>query len=141
MITESDFILKDFDENARKLLHTGLDEHALRSIGERGIEDMMCCLALPADVYAGGVAFQVFWGALNIKLLHVDPGFRRRGLGKALMERAFEYGKKRGCEYAFVETFNFQAPEFYIALGFEHEFSRRGYSRELQFHYLKKKLR
>ncbi len=56
------------------------------------------------------------------------------------MEYALEFGKKRGCQFAFVETMSFQALEFYQKNGFAIDFSREGYARNTSFHYLRKDL-
>jgi GNAT superfamily N-acetyltransferase len=62
----------------------------------------------------------------NIWWLGVDPSAHRRGLGRALMERAAEHARARGCHRLAVETVSPRAdsPEydltrlFYGAVGF-----------------------
>jgi ADP-ribose pyrophosphatase YjhB (NUDIX family)/predicted GNAT family acetyltransferase len=65
---------------------------------------------------------------------------RGQGIASQLMDHALEFGKKHGCQFAFVETMSFQAPEFYQKKGFTIEFSRPGYAENMTFHYLKKSL-
>jgi len=50
------------------------------------------------------------------------------------------YGKEYGCSFAFVETMNFQASEFYQKLGFQIELKRDGYAGDRCFYYLRKDL-
>lgn len=54
------------------------------------------------------------------------------------MQHALEYGKLRGCRFAFVETMSFQAPEFYQKLGFSIDFKREGFDAGASFYYLRK---
>ena len=56
------------------------------------------------------------------------------------MESVFEYGKQQDCQFVFVETMNFQAPEFYQKLGFRIELQRDGYKNGTSFYYLRKDL-
>jgi ribosomal protein S18 acetylase RimI-like enzyme len=90
--------------------------------------------------FIGCIVVRMFWGQLHIKNLVVDKKYRGYGYGKKLMEIALEYGKKQGCNFSFVETMSFQAPEFYQNLGFKLELKRDGYSRGTSFCYLKRDL-
>lgn len=117
-------------------------EHAIESTGADDlVED-----SVSFEMYdqnnnnklVGCAVVRVFWGQLHIKNLVVDRVYRGHGYGEQLMEAALKYGKDLGCDFAFVETMNFQAPEFYQKLGFEVELKRDGYSRGTSFYYLKK---
>jgi ribosomal protein S18 acetylase RimI-like enzyme len=60
------------------------------------------------------------WGGIcEVKTLWVHPERRGSGLGSALMARAIEEARARGCRLMFLSTYDFQAPEFYERLGFE----------------------
>ena len=65
-----------------------------------------------------GLKGLVFWNALRIDLLWVDAAHRGKGHGVSLMRRAEEVARERACEVAFVSTFDFQAPDFYVKLGY-----------------------
>jgi GNAT superfamily N-acetyltransferase len=80
------------------------------------------------DDFIGCLVIQMFWGQMHIKFLYA----------RKLLEHAFLYAQSRGSKFAFVETFNFQAPEFYKKLGFEVELVRQGYDRDTSFYYLRK---
>jgi ribosomal protein S18 acetylase RimI-like enzyme len=62
------------------------------------------------------------------------------GLARQLMEHALNFGKNRGCAFAFVETLSFQSPVFYQKLGFDIELKRDGYAGGASFYYLRKDL-
>ena len=84
--------------------------------------------------FVGAIVVQPFWEQLHIKYLFVEENYRGQGIARQLMNHALEFGKKRGCQFAFVETMSFQAPEFYQKMGFVIEFSRPGYARNTMFH-------
>lgn len=56
---------------------------------------------------------------LHVDMLAVVEGHRREGLGSALLARAEEAGRAAGCTTASVDTFSFQAPDFYPRHGYE----------------------
>ncbi len=88
----------------------------------------------------GCIVVQMFWGQLHIKYLFVQEQYRSQGIATELMKHAVEFAQSRGCTFAFVETMNFQALEFYQKLGFNVELSRYGYNKGSSFHYLKRDL-
>lgn len=69
---------------------------------------------------AGGLTGRTWAGWLHVDLLWVDPGLRSAGLGTQLLSRAEELARsERGCGFARVETWDFQAPGFYRGRGYE----------------------
>jgi GNAT superfamily N-acetyltransferase len=65
-----------------------------------------------------GLKALVYWNALRIDLLWVDAAHRGEGRGVSLIRRAEELARERACEVSFVSTFDFQAPDFYVKLGY-----------------------
>lgn len=57
----------------------------------------------------------------EITEMYVRPAFRRRGIGRALMEAALDCGRKSGCRefHLLVDSSNEAGRAFYAALGFE----------------------
>jgi ribosomal protein S18 acetylase RimI-like enzyme len=49
----------------------------------------------------------------------VAPAYRRRGVGRRLVELVEAAARARGCALLFLETFSFQARGIYQSLGFE----------------------
>lgn len=92
------------------------------------------------DKIIGGLLGRSIWGTLQIQFLAVDEQYQKQGLGKKLILEAERVAIERQCHYITVDTFSFQAPEFYKALGYnvfaEEEDFPLGFSR----YYLRKKL-
>jgi GNAT superfamily N-acetyltransferase len=70
-------------------------------------------------VIAGVGALLYCWGILYIDAVWVDEGWRGRGLGTRLLNRIEHEARKRGCSLVHLDTFDFQAREFYENSGYE----------------------
>lgn len=122
-------------------IYEGFSKHAIKVTGIDGLaNDPVCFEIREQENFIGWVVVQLFWGQLHIKYLFIEEPYRGQGIGRKLMEKAFEFGKAHGCQFAFFETMNFQAPEFYQKLGFEVEMISHGYDKGTSFYYLRKKL-
>jgi GNAT superfamily N-acetyltransferase len=74
----------------------------------------------PAGALLGGVVGRTHTLRLwfEVHLVWVDESYRRQGMGRHLMERAEQEARQRGCQYARVNTSQYQAPGFYTKLGY-----------------------
>ena len=70
----------------------------------------------------------------------VGEAFRGQGLGSRLLEAAENEARQRGCKYAFVDTFSFQAPAFYEKHGYREVFTLEDYPYTEKRHYYTKAL-
>ncbi len=66
----------------------------------------------------GGLLADTYWGWLDVGSIWVAEHLREHGYGRELMARAEAEGLRRGCTQAFLDTFSFQAREFYQRLGY-----------------------
>ncbi len=66
----------------------------------------------------GGLDASVFGQWLFIEMLIVPEVARGQGLGTRLMNMAEEIARQRGCVGLWLDTFSFQALDFYLRLGF-----------------------
>jgi GNAT superfamily N-acetyltransferase len=71
----------------------------------------------------GGLTADTYWGWMYVHLLWVSEPRRSKGWGRKLIEKAEAEARKRGVHDVFLESFTFQAPEFYMKLGYR-EFGR-----------------
>ena len=67
----------------------------------------------------GGLIAQFYWDWMHVEILAVPERWRGLGLGRALMEQAEAIARKEGCTGVWVDTYSFQSPGFYAALGYE----------------------
>lgn len=73
-----------------------------------------------------GLIGHCYAGWLYVTLLWVRADLRRVGIGRGLIAEAERHAREFGCHSAWVDTFSFQAPEFYPKLGYR-EFARLDY--------------
>jgi GNAT superfamily N-acetyltransferase len=80
-------------------------------------------------------------GVIHTDQLWVDPGYRKRGLGRKLMEKVDELGRKEQCQMATICTMCFlNVQKFYEKLGYVVDFVRFGYANGSNRIFLMKKL-
>jgi ribosomal protein S18 acetylase RimI-like enzyme len=88
----------------------------------------------------GGCAGDNMYGGLFIGQLWVNEALRGLGYGKKLMQLAEDLARKSQCRFVTVNTFEWEALNFYKKLGFYVEFARSGFDKESVFYFLRKDL-
>ena len=91
------------------------------------------------EIMAGLVA-ETFGNWLEIEYLFVKEDLRGQGIGSQLLQQAESEAKKRNCRFAFVNTYQFQAPAFYQKHGYQEVFTLKDYPCTGQRHYYQKDL-
>jgi len=66
-----------------------------------------------------GICGNTWGGCAEIRQFWVDESLRGQGLGTKLFEAAEQEALRRGCRQMVLQTFSFQAPDFYNKHGFE----------------------
>ena len=87
-----------------------------------------------------GLIAETFGNWLEIEYLFVKEGLRGQGIGSQLLQQAESEAKKRNCRFAFVNTYQFQAPAFYQKYGYKEVFTMKDYPYTGQRHYYQKDL-
>ncbi|MDG5814150.1 GNAT family N-acetyltransferase [Chitinispirillales bacterium ANBcel5] len=70
-------------------------------------------------IIAGIKAVLYAWNCLFIDLLFVEEKYRYQGYGKKLLNYIEIEAKKHQCHLIHLDTFDFQAKDFYLKNGFE----------------------
>ena len=91
------------------------------------------------ELMAGLVA-ETFGNWLEIEYLFVKEDLRGQGIGSQLLHQAESEAKKRNCRFAFVNTYQFQAPAFYQKYGYKEVFTLKDYPYTGQRYYYQKDL-
>lgn len=81
------------------------------------------------------------YGGLFVGQLWVKETLRGMGYGTQLMQKAEELAEKSGCNFIAVNTFDWEALDFYKKLGYYVEFERKGFDNNSTFYFLRKNLR
>ena len=70
-------------------------------------------------VIAGINSLMYCWGMLYVDVLAVDQKYYKKGLGSKLLSHVEDEAKKLGATLAHLDTFDFQAKDFYLKHGYE----------------------
>lgn len=87
-----------------------------------------------------GLVAETFGNWLEIEYLFVKEELRGQGIGSQLLQRAENEAKNRNCHFAFVNTYQFQAPDFYLSHGYKEVFALQDYPYTGQRYYYQKDL-
>lgn len=107
------------DDAAWKAVGGGIHDYNINKTGDSPGR-MLCFLVRDLDGgIAGGLIGETHFGWLYINLLFLKQELRGRGLGHRLLALAEAEGVKRGALNAYLDTFSFQAPDFYREHGYQ----------------------
>ena len=87
-----------------------------------------------------GLVAETFGNWLEIEYLFVREELRGQGIGSKLLQQAESEAKNRNCRFAFVNTYQFQAPDFYLSHGYKEVFIFEDYPYTGQRYYYQKDL-
>ena len=71
------------------------------------------------DIIAGINSKMYCWNCLYIDVLWVKEEYRKEGLGSKILNEIEKVAKDKGCYLIHLDTFDFQAKDFYIKHGYD----------------------
>ncbi|SCG82318.1 acetyltransferase [Proteiniborus sp. DW1] len=71
------------------------------------------------NIIAGIIGLLYCWKCLYIDILWVKEEYRKEGYGSILLKEVENVAKEQGCYLVHLDTFDFQAKDFYIKQGYE----------------------
>ncbi|WDV46539.1 GNAT family N-acetyltransferase [Clostridiaceae bacterium M8S5] len=71
------------------------------------------------EVLAGVNSLLYCWNCLAIDVLWVKEECRKEGYGSVLLNEVEKIAKEKGCKLIHLDTFDFQAKDFYLKHGYE----------------------
>jgi len=111
-------LVEDPPDAAITAVGFGVRDHNQSHAGSEDHTRLCLFLYAPDDTVVGGLIGSTYWNWLHVSLLWVKEGLRGRGHGARLLALAEDEARKRGAKSAFLDTFSFQAPDFYLRQGY-----------------------
>ncbi|AJJ62180.1 GNAT family N-acetyltransferase [Yersinia aldovae] len=97
----------------------GLKAFNRKFVGDNGRKPLAVFITGEQDEKLGGIAGYTLGNCLSIEYLWVSDTLRLSGAGSKLMQAAEQEAISRGCQFAQVDTFSFQARPFYEKHGYQ----------------------
>ncbi|HWJ78668.1 MAG TPA: GNAT family N-acetyltransferase [Niallia sp.] len=137
-------IVQQWDQKDSEFIRSKLVEYNLSHIPEKlknsPNEKISFVVRDEEDNIVAGITGYIVWAHAHVDFLWVDESVRKEGYGTKLLKRIEEFAREKGCTFIFLETFSFQAPEFYPRNGYEVFGKLEDYSEGLIKYFLKKQL-
>lgn len=83
------------------------------------VDDVNLVLRNENEELCGGLVSYIYYYILEIQLLWVHKDYHYMGYGTKLLKEAEDIAKDKGCTMVKLDTFDFQAPNFYKKHGYE----------------------
>jgi GNAT superfamily N-acetyltransferase len=93
----------------------------------REVRPLSCFARLPSGLVIGGAVGRTWGSCCELQQLWVAPEQRRQGLATRLLRTFEDHARRRACSTFYLETFSFQAPDFYRKLGYDVKLELRGF--------------
>lgn len=116
---QQDYSIEYLQEPAWEAIGKGLRDYNAQQVGPELGKNVCFVVYAPDHAIEGGVIGETHWGWLHIILLWVKAELRGRGYGHKLLMAIEEEARQRGATHAYLDTFSFQAPEFYKQHGYQ----------------------
>jgi GNAT superfamily N-acetyltransferase len=128
------------EESAWGIIGRGVASYNREQAGDNKFQRLCFVLHGPDEEIVGGVLGEVYWGWLYVDLLWVQDDLRGRGYGHRLMTVIEQQAQQRGAKNAYLDTFSFQALDFYERQGYQVFGELEDYPPGHQRYFLKKRL-
>lgn len=127
-------------ENDKQEIYEELLKYNLARIENKDVQELGIFLENEEGKKVAGLIGDTHGNWLTIDYLWVNENLRGEDVGSEIINKAETEAKSRGCKYAFLNTFGFQAEGFYLKLGYKKVFSLEEYPVTGKRHYFTKKL-
>lgn len=131
----------DMGEEDLDQVHAGLLAYNEVHAGPAEFRRVRILVHDTAGVVKAGLLGNQAWGWLHVDTLWVEESLRGKGWGSRILAQAETEAIEAGCTRALLDTFEFQAPDFYEKLGYTKYAVLDDYPPGYKRYYLRKELR
>ncbi len=101
------------------LIGGGIHNFNIQQAGEDNGQTLCFVLQGSEQEAVGGVIAHLHWEWLQVDLMWIKEDLRGQGYGARLLALAEDEARKLGAKNAYLDTFSFQAPDFYKKYGYQ----------------------
>ncbi len=106
------------EQSAWGIIGRGIRDFNTQQAGDDRAQRLCYAVFGPGDEIVGGVIGVVHWNWLYVDLMWLREDLRGRGYGHRLLALLEEEARQHGATQVYLDTFSFQAPEFYRRHGY-----------------------
>ncbi len=118
-IMDEEYHIESMDEPAWAIIGGGIRDYNNQLAGDGHGMNLCFVLRGPDQSIVGGVIAETHWNWLFVNLMWIKEELRGHGYGEQLLAMAEAEARQRGATEAYLDTFSFQAPEFYKKNGYQ----------------------
>lgn len=107
------------EKSAWGIIGRGVHNYNVQQAGDTKSQRLCFVLQGPDQEIVGGVLGEIHWNWFYIDLMWVKEELRGRGFGHRLLSTVEDEARQRGAKNAYLDTFSFQAPDFYFQHGYQ----------------------
>jgi GNAT superfamily N-acetyltransferase len=107
------------DDSVWDVVGWGIHNYNEQQAGKTQHKPLCFVLRAPDQKIVGGLIGSTYWNWFYIDLLFAKEELRGLGYGHRLLEHAENEARKRGAKHVYLDTFSFQAPDFYRQHGYQ----------------------
>ncbi len=131
---------KRLSDEAREKVNKGFNNQAVEMRGLKPTQTVALEMIDDDNQFIGAAISYFMYGSIYTDILFIEKAFRGKGYGEKLLKKVEEWGKKQGAHFATLDTFDFQARDFYERCGYKVEFIRKGYDKGCFLYKMRKEL-
>lgn len=120
-------ITDNIQKEDEEAIFNGLLKYNLERIEDKNPKDLGIFMNDEKGNKVAGLIGTTHGNWLSVKFLWVSNELRGQGIGSKILKQAEKTAKERECKYCFLDTFSFQAPEFYKKYGYKEVFALENY--------------
>lgn len=119
----SNYIIRESNEEESELIVDKIVEYNLSKVPIIQESSFIWINRVIVDTYGDiivGINSKMYcWNCLYIDVLWVKEEYRKEGLGLKILNEIEKVAKDKGCYLIHLDTFDFQAKDFYIKHGYD----------------------
>ncbi|MEL7324896.1 MAG: GNAT family N-acetyltransferase [Pseudomonadota bacterium] len=129
------------EQNDLDLIRDGIRAYNRMHLPDGDVDAVGCFARNDEGKIVGGLTGEMFNNTVFVEYLWVDAEARTSGVGSKLIALLEEQVKRHGVTHLYLDTYSFQALDFYLKLGFEKVGQYSGYpAAGIDKHFLQKQI-